>query len=72
MGQEQYGKQEITFRQSLGLQQAKNLGTWSSVEKKMIMDALVTARGKRTKAAALLGWGRSTLWRKMKQYGIDG
>jgi len=43
---------------------------WSSVERKMIMDALVKAKGRRSKAAQLLGWGRSTLWRKMKQYGV--
>lgn len=44
---------------------------WSAMERKMIMDALVHAKGRKSKAAALLGWGRSTLWRKMKQYGID-
>lgn len=43
---------------------------WSVVERKMILDALVKANGRRTRAAQLLGWGRSTLWRKMKQYGI--
>ncbi|MBW1997470.1 MAG: sigma 54-interacting transcriptional regulator [Deltaproteobacteria bacterium] len=45
--------------------------TWASMEKRMIMDALLKARGRRSKAASLLGWGRSTLWRKMKQHGID-
>jgi len=45
--------------------------TWTDLERKMIMDALVKTRGRRSKTAALLGWGRSTLWRKMKQYGID-
>jgi DNA-binding NtrC family response regulator len=44
---------------------------WSAVERKMIMEALIKARGRRTKAASLLGWGRSTLWRKMKQYEMD-
>lgn len=44
---------------------------WATIERKMIMEALLKAKGRRTKAAALLGWGRSTLWRKMKQYGID-
>ncbi|MCK5228451.1 MAG: hypothetical protein KAK02_09600, partial [Desulfobulbaceae bacterium] len=33
-----------------------------------ILDALVKAGGKRTRAAELLGWGRSTLWRKIKAY----
>jgi transcriptional regulator with PAS, ATPase and Fis domain len=46
--------------------------TWFSTEREMIMEALIKARGRRNKAASLLGWGRSTLWRKMKQHGIDG
>lgn len=44
---------------------------WTALERKMILDALVKAKGRRGKAAAILGWGRSTLWRKMKQYGMD-
>lgn len=44
--------------------------TWAETEKKLIMDALVRAGGRRSKAADILGWGRSTLWRKMKQYDI--
>ncbi|MBW2218438.1 MAG: sigma 54-interacting transcriptional regulator [Deltaproteobacteria bacterium] len=44
---------------------------WASVEKKMIINALINARGRKSKAAAILGWGRSTLWRKMKQYEIE-
>ncbi len=45
---------------------------WSDLEKTMIVEALVKAKGKRSRAADLLGWGRSTLWRKMKQYDLDG
>ena len=44
---------------------------WAAMERKLILDALVQAKGRRSKAAELLGWGRSTLWRKMKQYGMD-
>ena len=44
---------------------------WSDMEKSMILSALVKAKGRRQKAAELLGWGRSTLWRKIKQYGLD-
>ncbi|MBW1671615.1 MAG: sigma-54-dependent Fis family transcriptional regulator, partial [Deltaproteobacteria bacterium] len=44
--------------------------SWTSVEKKMIMDALMKTGGKRGQAAKLLGWGRSTLWRKIKQHGL--
>jgi len=43
---------------------------WGAMERKMIMEALLKAKGRRSKAAGILGWGRSTLWRKMKQYGI--
>ncbi|VFQ43409.1 pas fold-4 [Desulfoluna butyratoxydans] len=45
--------------------------TWATAEREMILDALQRARGKRQEAAKALGWGRSTLWRKMKQYGIN-
>ncbi|MEJ5300459.1 MAG: sigma 54-interacting transcriptional regulator [Thermodesulforhabdaceae bacterium] len=43
---------------------------WDDVERAMIIDALIKAKGKRSKAAQILGWGRSTLWRKMRQYNI--
>ena len=43
---------------------------WPDVEKRMIMEALIRAGGRKNKAAASLGWARSTLWRKMNQYGI--
>jgi len=45
---------------------------WPEAEKQMILDALVKAGGRKNKAAAALGWARSTLWRKMKQYDIGG
>jgi len=45
--------------------------TWPEFEKQMIMEALIREGGRKNKAALSLGWARSTLWRKMKQYGID-
>lgn len=45
--------------------------TWASLERDLIIEALVNSKGRRHKAADMLGWGRSTLWRKMKQYKID-
>jgi DNA-binding NtrC family response regulator len=45
---------------------------WADVEREMILEALVQAKGKRSEAADILGWGRSTLWRKMKAHGLDG
>jgi len=50
---------------------SKNSTTWASVQRQMILDALKQARGKKSEAARLLGWSRSTLWRKMKQNRID-
>jgi len=44
---------------------------WADIERAMIIDDLVKAKGKRGKAAQILGWGRSTLWRKMRQYNIS-
>ncbi len=46
-------------------------GTWMDTEKKMILEALVAAKGKKSQAAEILRWGRSTLWRKMKKYGLE-
>jgi len=45
-------------------------GNWTETEKRMIMEALVACKGNRGAAAARLGWGRSTLWRKIKQHGL--
>ncbi|MBW2571380.1 MAG: sigma 54-interacting transcriptional regulator [Deltaproteobacteria bacterium] len=45
--------------------------TWAYLERDMIIEALVKSKGRRNKTADMLGWGRSTLWRKMKQYKID-
>jgi PAS domain S-box-containing protein len=43
---------------------------WREMERRMISEALLKSKGNRTKAAKLLGWGRSTLWRKMKQHNL--
>jgi DNA-binding NtrC family response regulator len=40
-------------------------------ERAAIVAALEEAGGVRTRAASLLGMGRTTLWRKMKEYGLD-
>jgi len=54
-----------------GLPEAPVFMNWISVEKRMIIDALMKTGGKRGRAAELLGWGRSTLWRKIKQHGLE-
>lgn len=45
--------------------------TWSDIETQMIMDAMRKAGGRRNEAAEILGWGRSTLWRKMKKLNLN-
>jgi two-component system, NtrC family, response regulator AtoC len=44
--------------------------TWADAERRMIMDALLKAQGRKSIAAENLGWCRSTLWRKLKRHGI--
>lgn len=43
----------------------------SEVEKREILKAIEYTKGDRTVAAALLGIGRTTLYRKLKEYGFD-
>ncbi|MCF8056155.1 MAG: sigma 54-interacting transcriptional regulator [Desulfocapsa sp.] len=51
------------------IQSVENIsGGWAGIEKEMILDALRKSGGNRTQTANLLGWGRTTLWRKLKKY----
>lgn len=43
---------------------------WDEVEKEMIIEALRKSGGRRSEAAKLLGWARSTLYRKLKHHDI--
>jgi transcriptional regulator with PAS, ATPase and Fis domain len=49
----------------------KRIEAWSDMEARLIREALVKARGHRGQAAQIVGCARSTLWRKIKQYGIE-
>jgi DNA-binding NtrC family response regulator len=42
-----------------------------AAEREAIRQALVEAEGNRTRAAAALGMGRTTLWQKLKEYRLD-
>ncbi|MCC6262881.1 MAG: sigma-54-dependent Fis family transcriptional regulator [Bryobacterales bacterium] len=44
----------------------------AEVERHAILNALTVTRGDRTTAAQLLGIGRTTLYRKLKSYGVTG
>jgi DNA-binding NtrC family response regulator len=43
----------------------------AELEKRAILDALRYTKGDRTMAASLLGVGRTTLYRKLKEYGVE-
>ena len=43
---------------------------WLAIEKELVINVLTETRGNRSKAADILGWGRTTLWRKLKLYGL--
>jgi PAS domain S-box-containing protein len=45
--------------------------SWANIERQYIIETLLKVHGHKSKAAEILGWGRTTLWRKMKQYGLD-
>lgn len=51
--------------------QNSRLANWTEIEKRKILTALLETGGSRTNAAKNLGWARSTLWRKMIQYGLN-
>jgi two-component system response regulator HydG len=57
----EFGEMTLTDDTSLAL---------SDMEKKQIIHALKQANGNRTLAAELLGIGRTTLYNKIRQYGI--
>jgi two-component system nitrogen regulation response regulator GlnG len=43
-----------------------------AMERVLIRTVLAHTDGKRQEAAQLLGWGRNTLTRKIKELGLDG
>ncbi|EDS92064.1 PTS-dependent dihydroxyacetone kinase operon regulatory protein [Escherichia albertii TW07627] len=45
--------------------------SFAEIEKEAIINAAQVAGGRIQEMSALLGSGRTTLWRKMKQHGID-
>jgi PAS domain S-box-containing protein len=43
---------------------------WLALEKELIISTLTQTRGNRSNASDILGWGRTTLWRKLKTHGL--
>ena len=52
-------------------QEKRDGSSWNEIEKEMILEAMKKAKGNRSQTARNLGWGRTTLWRKMNRYGIN-
>ena len=46
--------------------------TLQALERKAIMEALEAVGGDRVQAAKLLGIGKTTIYRKLKEYGLEG
>src|SRR6185436_4281390 len=46
--------------------------TLDELERTHILRVLELCEGQKTKAASMLGINRTTLWKKLRQYGIDG
>jgi DNA-binding NtrC family response regulator len=49
-----------------------HIPTLDELERTHILRVLELCEGQKTKAAAMLGINRTTLWKKLRQYGIDG
>jgi len=49
----------------------QDLGTLQALEQQAIRQALQATGGDRVRAAKLLGIGKTTIYRKLKEYGID-
>jgi transcriptional regulator of acetoin/glycerol metabolism len=49
----------------------QGLGTLNALEEQAIRHALVASGGDRVRAARILGIGKTTIYRKLKEYGID-
>lgn len=64
--------QPVDYNSEMSINEGKGSyhNGWSSMEKELIMDALKKTRGNRSQAAKMLGWGRTTLWRKINRHGL--
>ncbi|MBC8318497.1 MAG: sigma 54-interacting transcriptional regulator [Desulfobulbaceae bacterium] len=61
---------ELPRKAHLPVADTPKQGGWTAIEKELILDALKSTRGNRSEAAKLLGWGRTTLWRKIIRHGL--
>ena len=59
------------FYRQPGTGVGSELLTLRASERKMIVEALVASDGERVRAAKLLGIGKTTIYRKVKEYGLE-
>ncbi len=69
--QSQQGATILPFPGTSTAVDGKKVSTINEVEKVAIENAILEFKGNLTEAAKALGIGRATLYRKVKQYGID-
>ncbi len=67
-------KEEFEENKKVEIKNFKNRdserSTLEEIEKRRIIEVLINVGGKKSEAAKKLGWSRSTLWRKLKEYGL--
>ena len=61
----------MLFRLSGGASSQQELSTLQALERRAIQQALEVTGGDRIRAAKLLGIGKTTIYRKLKEYGLD-
>ena len=66
-----YTEDLLSMATAVGATAPRGIRSLPDVEKQAIRDALVYTKGDRGTAAELLGIGRTTLYRKLKEYGIQ-
>ena len=63
---------EVRARLKYRISPAGRLGLRYELERTHILKVLELCEGQKTKAASMLGINRTTLWKKLRQYGIEG
>ena len=66
------GPRPLTAATGLTTFTGDHVPTLDELERTHIMKVLELCEGQKTKAAAMLGINRTTLWKKLRQYGLEG
>jgi DNA-binding NtrC family response regulator len=66
------GPRPLTAASGLTTFTGDHVPTLDELERTHIMKVLELCEGQKTKAASMLGINRTTLWKKLRQYGLEG